>query len=148
MDSETQAAQRFDFDIAPVLKLYLDSIEAWKKNYDKFAQSMPMQQMPAANDAFASTFDQAMANWQKTGEEVFKRFVEQQIELCRFFGKRWEQYLKLPEQFSNCKTPADAAQLQMAFLNQMATEYAKEGSRLTQPITELMSRWLSSRPTH
>jgi hypothetical protein len=109
---------------------------------------MPMQQMTAANDPYSSTFDQAMANWQKTGEEVFKRFVEQQIELCRFFGKRWELYLKLPEQFSNCKTPADAAQLQMAFLNQMATEYAKEGSRLTQPITELMSRWLSNRPTH
>ncbi len=145
MDSQTQTAQRFDFDIAPVLKMYLDSIETWKKNYEKFAQAMPALQSSGAHDPVSPTFDQAMANWQKAGEEVFKRFIEQQIELCRFFGKRWELYLKLPEQFSSCKTPADVAQMQMTFFNQMAAEYAQEGSRLAMPMNELMSRWLTGR---
>jgi len=143
MENQSTAAQRFDFDIAPALKIYLDSLESWKENYEKLLQQTQL----AANASSASMgrqpYEQALESWKQSSDVVFKRFVEHQIEICRFFGRRWERYLGLPEQFARCKTPADVAQLEMEFATRMAQDYAEESAKLMKPMAALAATWPS-----
>ena len=55
-------------------------------------------------ESITSPNDAAMLNWQNSGEKIFKRFVQNQMELYDFFGHRCEQYLKLPERLSQCRS--------------------------------------------
>ena len=89
------------FDISPMLKMYMESMELWKKNYENFLKSAllganGMDGTKAEVENITSPNDAALLNWQKSGEEIFKRFVQNQMELCHFFSHRCEQYLKLP----------------------------------------------------
>jgi len=89
------------FDISPTLKMYMESIDLWKKNYENFLKSAPLgaegiDGKKAEAESIISAYNAAMLNSQKSGEEIFKRFVQNQMELCHFFGHRCEQYLKLP----------------------------------------------------
>ena len=86
-----------------------------------------------------SAHDAALLNWQKSGEELFKRFVQNQIELCHFFGSRWEHYLKLPEQLSQCRSLTELGNLQSSFLSQFAKDYMHETEKLAHPVAELMT---------
>ena len=134
------------FGIAPIMKMYMDSLETWKHNYDALTGGMNQgQQTTHTGNPGRSAYDAAVASWQKSGEEVFKHFVEQQIELCRFLAGRWENYLKLPDKFAHCQTPAEMGQVQAAFLNQFATDYMREAGKLSQPIGELMTHWAAPR---
>lgn len=143
------------FDISPMLKTYMQSIELWKKNYENMIKgAMDMQGVPGANGAAqvkvsppagASAQDAALLNWRKSGEELFKRFVENQIELCQFFSNRWEQYLKLPEQLSQCRSLTELGNLQSSFLNQFAKDYRHETEKLAHPAAELMTNWSNSK---
>jgi hypothetical protein len=140
------------FDFSPVMKIYVESVDLWKKNYEAFIKSA--NDMRAATSAegidekageaasYAKSFaSSALVNWQKTGGDVFKGFVQNQIEICRFFGHRWEQYLALPDQFSQCRTVTELGNAQAAFLKQFARDYMHETGRLAQPVTEAMSNW-------
>ncbi|NJM36110.1 MAG: hypothetical protein HC850_17065 [Rhodomicrobium sp.] len=140
MPSQPQTAQRHDF--GPAFRMYMENLENWRKNYEKLAQT-PVAPSASPPDHMSESYEQAMTQWQKSGEEMFRRFVEQQVEICRFFGKRWEQYLGLPEKFANCRSPADLSQVHMAFMGQMASDYMAESGRLAQPMNELMSNWSS-----
>ena len=142
------------FDISPMLKTYMESIELWKKNYENMMKSAKdMQGASGANEAAhvkhssagASAPDAALLNWQKSGEELFKRFVENQIELCQFFSSRWEQYLKLPEQLSQCRSLTELGNLQSSFLSQFANDYMHETEKLAHPVAELMTNWSNSK---
>jgi len=142
------------FDISPMLKTYMQSIELWKKNYENMMKgAMDMQGVPGAHEAAkvkpssagASASDAALLNWRKSGEELFKRFVENQIELCHFFSNRWEQYLKLPEQLSQCRSLTELGNLQSSFLNQFANDYMHETEKLAHPVAELMTNWSNSK---
>ena len=143
------------FDIAPMLKTYMESIELWKKNYENMMKSAKdMQGTSGSNEAAhvkhssagASASDAALLNWQKSGEELFKRFVENQIELCHFFSGRWEQYLKLPEQLSQCRSLTELGNLQSSFLSQFANDYIMhETEKLAHPVAELMTNWGNSK---
>jgi hypothetical protein len=135
------SSQPFDFDIAPVFKMYLESVEAWKKNYETLVRTTNNKKTPRPAEPMTSAYDAAMVNWQKSGEEFFKRFVEQQIELCRFFGRRWEQYLKLPEQLANCHSATELSHVQTEFFSQLTTDYANESSKLVQPFNAFISNW-------
>jgi hypothetical protein len=75
--------------------------------------------------------DAAMLTWQKSGEEIFKRFVQNQMELCHFFGHRCEQYLNLPKQISQCRSLTELGELQSAFLSKFANDYLLEAGKLT-----------------
>jgi hypothetical protein len=136
------------FDISPMLKMYMESIELWKKNYENMMKSAKdIQGTHGANEAAqvthspagASAYDAALLNWQKSGEEFFKRFVQNQIELCHFFSSRWEQYLKLPEQLSQCRSLTELGNLQSSFLSQFANDYRRETEKLAHPVAELMA---------
>jgi hypothetical protein len=136
------------FSIAPIMNMYMDSLETWKHSYDALTAGMKESQgQPATHfsNATRSAYNAAFASWQKSGEEVFKHFVEQQIELCHFFAGRWENYLKLPDKLAHCQTPAEMGQVQAAFFNQFATDYMREAGKLSQPIGELVSHWAAPR---
>jgi hypothetical protein len=136
-----QSPQSFEFNVAPLMKMYADSIEAWKRNYESLAMNAKGAQSPYMPADSQTAYDAAIATWQKSGEELFKRFSEQQIEIYRFFIARWEEFLKLPAKLAQCRTPAEAGQVQAAFLSQFATDYMQEAQKLSQPIGELMSHW-------
>ena len=139
------------FDISPMLKMYMESIELWKKNYDNMMKNAKdTQGAPEANGAAqvthspagsASAHDAAVLNWRKSGEDLFKRFVQSQIELCHFFGSRWEHYLKLPDQLSQCRSLTELGNLQSSFLSQFANDYMHETEKLAHPVAELMANW-------
>ena len=87
-------------------------------------------------ESITSPNDAAILNWQKSGEEIFKRFVQNQMELCHFFGHRCEQYLKLPEQFSQCRSLTELGDLQSAFLSKFASDYMQEAGKLAGSVAE------------
>jgi hypothetical protein len=137
-------------DISPTLKMYMDFTELSKKNYENFLKSAPlrangMDGKKAEVESITSPNDAAMLNWQKSGEELFKRFVQNQIELCHFFSSRWEQYLKLPEQLSQCRSLTELGNLQSSFLSQFANDYRHETEKLAHPVAELMTNWSNSK---
>jgi hypothetical protein len=83
-----------------------------------------------ATESITSPNDDALLDWQKAGEEIFKRFAQNQMELCHFFSHRCEQYLKLPEQISQCRSLSELGKLQSAFLSKFASDYLLEAGKL------------------
>lgn len=138
MDNQPPAVP--SMDIAPALKLYLESIESWKENYKKLLENTDMQ--PAANqNPFAESYNQALANWQSASGELYRRFIDDQVELCRFLSHRWESYRDLPRQVTHCRNPAELAQLQIDFMTRMMSEYAHESMKLMQPINDVLTKY-------
>ncbi|MGA8770702.1 MAG: hypothetical protein WB610_10065, partial [Rhodomicrobium sp.] len=117
-------------------------IEFSKRNYENFLKSAPlrangMDGKKAEVESITSPNDAAMLSWQKSGEKIFKRFVQNQMELCHFFGHRCEQYLKLPEQLSQCRSLTELKNLQSSFLSQFANDYMQETEKLARPVADL-----------
>ena len=122
-------------DISPTLKMYMEVFEFSKRNYENFLKSAPlrangMDGKKAEVESITCPNDAAMLSWQKSGEKIFKRFVQNQMELCHFFGHRCEQYLKLPEQISQCRSLTELGELQSAFLSKFASDYLLEAGKL------------------
>ena len=141
------------FDISPMLKMYMESIELWKKNYENFLKSAPLgaegiEGKKAEVESITSPNDAAMLHWPKSGEEVFKRFVQNQMELCHFFGHRCEQYLKLPEQLSQCRSLTELGNLQSSFLSQFSNDYMQETEKLAKPAADLARQVTPLVPPH
>jgi hypothetical protein len=154
MDPQAQANP---FDASPVLRMYMDSIEIWRKNYETFVKKAQdaspgaelggktAAQATRAAESAASAMDAAILNWQKSNEELFKRFVENQAEICRFFGGRWEQYLKLSEQVSHARSLTEFGNIQSQFMSQFANDYMHETEKLAKPVAEVMTSMASSK---
>ena len=122
-------------DISPTLRMYMEFIELSKRNYENFLKSAPlrangMDGKKAEVEGITSPNDAALLIWQKSGEEIFKRFVQNQMELCHFFSQRCEQHLKLPEQLSQCRSLTELGDLQSAFLSKFANGYLLEAGKL------------------
>lgn len=143
MESAQQSLSQARFDAGPVLDIYLASLEAWKKNFDAFAEASQQQ---TKTQAAAVTIESTSNQLEKTGADIFRRLIQEQVELCRFFGKRWEQYLSLPSDISRCHSPADLAQLQLAFLTKMAADYGIEGRHFARTFQELVSELMAVQP--
>ena len=141
------------FDIAPMWKMYMEPIEAWRKNYETFLKSTPfradgMDGKKAEVESITSSYDAALLNWQESGEEIFKRLVQNQMDLCHFFGHRWEQYLKLPEQLSHSRSVTELGNLQSSFLSQFANDYMQETEKLAKPVADLAGQVAALVPPH
>ena len=141
------------FDISPTLKMYLEFIELWKRNYENFLKSAPlgadgMDGNKAEVESITSPNNAAPLNWQESGEEIFKRFVQNQMELCHLFGHRWEQYLKLPEQLSQCRSVTKLGKQQSAFLSKFASDYMQEAGKLAGSVAELACHAKPLVPSH
>jgi len=134
----------------PILNMYRESVDAWQNGYNgynDFAQTSRPQQ-GQTNAAFnpAAAYENTSAQMQKTGERIFRRAVEHQIELGRFFGKRQERYLDLWSDIARCQSTADLVKVQLAFLPKMAADYGYESRRLAQGFQELLSSWMAALP--
>jgi hypothetical protein len=133
-------------------KMYMESAEVWKKNYGSFLNGTPFRANGIGENSGAglatALYDGALLQWQKSGEELFKRFVQNQIELCHFFGMRWEQYLKLPEQLSQCRSLTELGELQSAFLTKFASDYMQETEKLAKPVADLARQVTPLVPPH
>jgi hypothetical protein len=120
--------------------MYRESIDAWQKGYNGYndfvhaSRPQPGQTNAALNPAAA--YENTSAQMKKSGEHIFRRAVEQQIELGRFFGKRQERYLDFWSGIAHCQSAADIVQVQSAFLTKMAADYGIESRRLVQGIQE------------
>ena len=128
-------------DISPTLKMYMEFIEYSKRNYENFLKSAPlrangMDGKKAEVESITSPNDAALLNWQKSGEEIFKRFVQNQTELWQFISGRWEQYLNLPGQISQCRSLTELGELQSAFLSKFASDYLLEAGKLAGSVGE------------
>lgn len=145
MDNQSQPA--LNMDVAPALKLYLESIESWKENYMKLLESANFQPAKSQNPV-AENYNQTLSDWQSVCGEMYKRFVDDQVELCRFFSHRWAGYRDLPQQVSDCRNPTELAQLQIDFMTRMMTEYTRESMKLIQPVSDLMAKYSTGRPIY
>ena len=141
--------QSFETATAPVMQIYLDYVEAWKRSYEAMAGNTAKSQAkePAySSEAAKSDHDSALDDWKKSSEDIFQRFVEQQVEICRFFARRWEQFGSLPVQLAHCQTAAEIGQAQMAFLTQFTNDYLCESGKLAAPMAGLMAKLVT--PPH
>jgi hypothetical protein len=132
--------------------MYMQPIELWRKNYESFLKGTPfgvngIGEILGAHLA-TSLYEGALLQWQKSGEELFKRFVQNQMELCEFFRDRWAQYLKLPEQLSQCRSLTDLVELQSAFLAQFANDYMQETEKLAKLVADLARQVTPLVPPH
>jgi len=134
----------------PILNMYRESIDAWQKGYNgynDFAQtSRPQQGQTNAALNPAAAYENMSAQMQKTGEHIFRRAVEHQVELGRFFGKRQVQYLDLWSDIAHCQSATDLVKVQSAFLTKMAADYGFESRRLAQGFQKLLSSWMAAQP--
>ena len=121
----------------PILNMYRESIDAWQNGYNDFAQtSRPQQGQTNAALNHVAAYENTSAQKQKTGEHIFRRAVEHQVELGRFFGKRQERYLDFWSDIAHCRSAADIVKVQSAFLTEMAAAYSIESRRLAQGFQE------------
>ncbi len=97
MEKAHHALTYSGFDGGPVLDMYFAYFDAWKKSIDAFtAGSKWEQKQQAEAQSTGGDLSATAAQLQSAGENIVRRVAGQQMELCRFFGKRWEQYLSLP----------------------------------------------------
>ena len=144
MNDHVHKSLQFDATFAPALRMYMENFESWKKNCEQlFTQAGGSNALSAAGFN-TSAGGRPAADCQQLGTDAYRHFVEQQIELCRFFAKRWDLYRELPEKLANCKNPADFGQLQFDFLERMSSEYLEASAKLAQPLTEMMTNWASA----
>lgn len=137
MNSQSQAA--FNIDVAPALKLYLDNIESLMDSCRTVLESSDPRPVTGRNP-FAESSNQALASWQASCGELYERFIDEQIALCRFLGHRWERCRGLSRQVGDCRDPAELARLQFDFLTRMMTEYMQETMKLMQPVNDMMRK--------
>jgi hypothetical protein len=134
------------FDAGPVLEMYFAPLDAWKKNLDAFAEaSKAAQKLQLEAQPGDAGLTNASGQIQNAGEAIFRRAFELQLELWQFLGKRCGQYLSLPADVSRCRSPIDAAQLQIEFFNKLAEDYGVEGKHLAQTMQQLASDWAAAR---
>ena len=134
----------------PILNMYRESIDAWQKGYNgsnDFVQaSRPQQGQTNAALNPAAAYENTSTQMQKTGGHIFRRAVEQQIELGRFFGKRQGRYLDFWSAIAHCQSAADIVKVESAFLTKMAADYGIESRRLAQGFQELLSSGMAAQP--
>lgn len=136
--ASSQAQTKLDF--LPALKLYFESLEVWKNNCDQFMAASKSSHPEDAPNILPFTGTLESSDLQKSAEVLFKRLVENQIELCRFYGKRWEEYLTITGKLHQCKSMADFTQLQTAFLSKMMNDYTQEAKRLSESMLDFSNK--------
>ncbi len=140
MEDVQQSLPQLSFDKSPAEEIFSASVEAWKKNLDAFTGA-PKPQGEKYGDKpepYGVPLTKSSAQPPLAGESIFRRMVQEQMELCRFFERRWEQYLTLPAEISRCRSPVELAQLQFAFLTRMAADYALESRHFAQTFQDLV----------
>jgi len=142
-----QAMKQIEFDATPIVNMYVESIQNWQKSCDSFAKSMASNENFMAPKTYNSSQNDFMGSLQKSGTAVFNRFVESQIDLCRFYECRLMRYLKIPGSVAACRTPSELTQVQTSFLNDFVTDYAAESTKLMKPFKDRLSTLCAGPPS-
>ena len=66
-----------------------------------------------------------------------RQVAEAQTEILKFMAHGLEEYQKVLQSYSHCRSPAEAAQLQVSFCSRMVTACMAEAGRLTVPFIAL-----------
>ncbi len=134
----------------PILNMYRESFDAWQNGYngynDSAQTSRPQQGQTNAALNPAPAYENMSAQMQKTGGHIFRRAVEHQVGLGRFFGKRQERYLDFWSDIAHCQSVTDIVKVQSSFLTKMAADYGFESRRLAQGFQDLLSSWMAALP--
>jgi hypothetical protein len=124
------------------MQAYFETLDMWRKNYESMLSGMtgnsPAAPPPAAEAARAASDSAGL--WRQPLEAFMQQVAQQQMELCRFWNQRLEQYAGFPSHAGQCKTLAELGQMQMNFFNKMMTDYAEEMRRFGNPVAEFMTR--------
>jgi hypothetical protein len=113
-----------------VLKTYMDTMQQWKRTYESAIEGD--KNLSISGRTKISTFEPTYTTSQNFGVQFFRRMIEGQMGLCRFFENRWSNYMILPDAVSGCKSPLDLLPLQASFVKQFIEDYAHEGTRMMQ----------------
>jgi hypothetical protein len=131
MEDAMQVQQQTQNDLTQsMLGMYFETLNRWNKAYD--AASRATQERKAPSRMQEQTIDVLREQSQNYAVQCFRRIVENQIGICRFFENRWANYLTLPEMISSCKSPFDLMPLQASFLKQLFVDYTNESVRVMQ----------------
>lgn len=145
MDDVQQSIPQKNLGKAPAQEVFIGPAVARKKNLSASGKAA-RQREHAAEPQPAATENSAAAQVPFAGDAAFRRAVQEQEELCRFFQKRWAQYLSLPADISRCRSPVDLAQVQLSFLTRMAADYGTESSHFAQAFGDLVSEAMRLKP--
>jgi hypothetical protein len=135
--STPQVAQQDYAHLA--LRMYCDALQQWKKTYESAIERSKNSAIPGKTDI--PTSERANTTSQNFGVQFFRRTIEGQMGLCRFFENRWSNYMNLPDAFSTCKSPLDMLPLQASFVKQLVEDYANEGARVMQSYFPAAQRY-------
>ncbi len=123
-----QAALATKRDYAQLmLWLYCDTMQQWKKTHENTRPVVEYRNLPAKPFGAAAEVSAATQN---IALQIFRRAVESQVDLWRFFERRWTAYRGIPDAVMGCRTPADLLPLRASFLKQAAEDYANEAARI------------------
>jgi hypothetical protein len=112
------------------LNMYLDALQQWKKTYERAAERNKNLAIPDKTEN--STSEPVYTTSKNFGAQFFRRAIEGQMGVCRFFENRLSNYMMLPDAFFACKSPLDTLPLQASFVKQLIEDYANEGARMMQ----------------
>ena len=135
--STPQAAQQDYAHLA--LKMYCDALEQWKKTYEGAIERSKNPAIPGKTEI--STSERANTTLQNFGAQFFRRVIESQMGVCRFFENRLSNYMTLPGALSACRSPLDTLPLQASFVKQLVEDYANEGARMMQSYFPAAQRY-------
>jgi hypothetical protein len=110
-----------------MLWLYCDAMQQWKKTYENTGQVEEIRSLPAKPFGAAAEASSAAQNF---ALQIFRRAVEGQVDLWRFFERRWTAYRDIPDAVMGCRTPLDLLPLQASFVKQAAEDYANQAARI------------------
>ena len=136
-------AQAMQQDYAQfVLRMYSEALQQTKKNCETAGQLV--QNMTAPDRAKPAVAEPSRGP-ENPGAQYFRRAVEGQMSLCRFFEQRWSNYMGVPDAIASCKSPFDVLPLQASFVKQLIDDYANEGARIMQGCWPWMPQTVLSR---
>ena len=132
--AETKSTTQSDF--APLFDFYAQAMQGWKQNYDAFAKLTGLPSAGSAGSVPAFN-DKPWASYRAAVADTLRRFIEMQIELCRFYENRWRDYLRLSNMLAAAKSPGDFEASEASFVKQAMTDYANESRKLMQSFAEM-----------
>ncbi len=100
-----------------------------KKPEDVSPQVDDFEEITKANQQSMQTVLKSYNTWLQNACRV-------QTEMLRFINKRIRAEMEMPTRFADCKNPADVVERQMTFARMMFEDYADEGRKMLDLMTE------------